>query len=172
MAVRDEAIELLASIMRDASQSAAARQRAAEAILRADSATPTPTGATLDATDDELLALARGEARVGEGVHPREKGPAVPGAESVPSHAPTAYPDSGSAYPDSRGAYPDSGGPKEDPRTGIPGGPPANGGPKEDPPAKRGRGRPRKAENEPKMGPAVDRQISLSNTPRTPEPWE
>ena len=146
--LHDEAIRALRDVLRDPDTKPDTRLRAAEALLRAGpSAVPTGTAATLAATDDELLAVARG-------VHPREKGPAVPAAETVPSDTPTLL-----ARPVSR-----HGGDPKGTRDLETAGGTQNGPAKCDPPGlvtpKRG-----------KLKPALDRQIWLDNTP-TPEPWE
>ena len=134
------------------------RVRAAQLLLEHDA----PGARQADAlalSDDELLRIARG-------VHPRERGPAVPADDSVPSDAPTVHPEFtrpralGEPPMVLGGSLPNIAlprGPKEDPRNGIgPGrsiwGPIA----KKDPP--------------------VASQIEIDNTPptpeREPEPWE
>ena len=150
-----EAIRALRDVLRDPDAKPDTRLRAAEALLRAEpSAAPVGKAALEAATDEELLAAARG-------VHPREKGPAVPAAETVPSDTLTLL-----AQPVSR-----HGGDPKGTRDLETAGGTQNGPAKCDPP---GLALPKRG----KLKPALDRQISLDNTPRdsgptpTPEPWE
>ena len=118
----------------------AERVRAAEALLRAEADSLALAADVLDATDAELLAIARGE----EGGTPPERGPTVPAAVAVPSSAvqvaPPANPP-GLVLPadwKERTANPFlQRGPKEDPShqapRGVPLAPGPAMGPKEDP---------------------------------------
>jgi hypothetical protein len=83
MADRDDAIAFLRGIMDDDQARKADRIKAAEAILRADSAAPSAPGALHDLDDGELLARARG---VEEGGIPPREGPKAPGVAAVPSN--------------------------------------------------------------------------------------
>jgi hypothetical protein len=155
-ALQLEAIRALRDVLRDPEAKPDVRLRAAEALLRAEPDTvPSGQGATLDATDDELLAAARG-------VHPREKGPAVPAAETVPSDARTDHATAlrEAAERDSRLE-----GTQRGPAISNPGGGTQRGPAKCDPP---GLALPKRG----KLKPKVDRQISVDNTPRVPDPWE
>lgn len=124
------ALRTLREALQDPATRPADRLRAAEAILRADSAAPAATADT-DALDDQaLLLIARG------GGTPPEMGPAGTSAGAVPSRAP-AHPIS--LEPDApRETQPANPflrrGPKEDPSFRVPGGIPLAMGPKEDPP--------------------------------------
>jgi hypothetical protein len=147
-ALQAEAIRALRDVLRDPEAKPDVRLRAAEALLRAEAdVVPVGTGAALSVTDDELLAAARG-------VHPREKGPAVPAAETVPSDALTDRPEPDVQIP-ARGT-------QRGPAISKPARGTQNGPAKCDPP---GLALPKRG----KMKPKVDRQISVDNTP---EPWE
>lgn len=134
------ALRALREALADGAAKPAERVRAAEALLRAEADSLALAADALDATDAELLAIARGQ----EGGTPPERGPTVPSAGAVPSSAvqvaPPANPpglilpakrDGGNANPFLQR------GPKEDPSLNAPRGVPlAPGpamGPEEDP---------------------------------------
>lgn len=191
---RQLALRVLRDTLRDTDAKPADRVRAAQLMLEAESAERAGPGALHDASDDELLRIARGQ-----GGSPPQMGPRDSDASPVPSHArevahddPRAIfaPANLSADRDPRPANPMmQRGPKKDPSPTAPPGGPAEGpkkdppptappggtppiaerGPKTDPPpAKRGRGRPKK-------DPQIASQIKIDDTPGTPaqpEPWE
>jgi hypothetical protein len=153
---RTAALQVLRDTLNGAGVKPADRVRAAQLLLEHDA----PGARQADAlalSDDELLRIARG-------VHPRERGPAVPADDSVPSDAPTENPESPYAVRLPGGA------PKRtrDPRTVL-------GGPKEDPQNGNGPGRSIWGPIA-KKDPPVASQIEIDNTPptpeREPEPWE
>jgi hypothetical protein len=144
---RQEALRVLREAMRDSDARPADRVRAAQLMLEHDSARPGANGALHDATDQELLRIARGNAPRGDS--PPLMGPAGNSAVAVPSDArkepratPTA-PTAGGvelaepAGPDALGRTPGvflRRGPKEDPPPKAPTPRPVSQrGPKTDP---------------------------------------
>lgn len=99
---RQLAMRVLRDTLRDGQAKAADRVRAAQLMLEHDVARKAD-GTALAATDQELLAIARGE-----GGEPTAMGPAGTRAVSVPSEAPTEFPASRSAF--SEGLSASSGG--------------------------------------------------------------
>ena len=77
------ALDALRGTLRDVGAKPAERVRAAEALLRVEAEALGQVADLLDATDAELLAIARGE----EGGTPRERGPSDSSAGAVPSAA-------------------------------------------------------------------------------------
>jgi len=123
------ALRTLREALQDPATRPADRLRAAEAILRADSASPDATADTDELSDQALLLIARG------GGTPPERGPNGPPADAVPSQSP-AQPIP--AVSDEKGHTQSANpflrrGPKEDPDLRVPGGIPLAMGPKEDP---------------------------------------
>jgi hypothetical protein len=122
MADRDDAISFLRTVMDDSTARMADRIKAAEAIVRAESATPTADGALHDLSDVELLARARGDQ---EGGIPPGEGPKAPRAGAVPSSVqgerPTRQPLLADSVPRETSTPLLARGPKEDPPAkGVP----------------------------------------------------
>lgn len=144
------ALRALRDALQDSDAKPAERVRAAEALLRAEAASLAEAADLLEATDAELLAIARGET----GATPREMGPAVPAAESVPSGAPAERPTlTATSNPFLRR------GPKTDPPLATPGGPIPLEGPKTDPPIATG------------GGPISGQFASPAENGHDPDPW-
>lgn len=129
---RQLALRALRAALESSDARPADRVRAAEALLRAEADALGQEADLLEATDAELLALARGETG---GTHPL-MGPVTPPAAAVPSHA-VQVPSAGPATREAdvpRGTNPFlQRGPKEDPAKGLPRGAPSGEGPKTDP---------------------------------------
>lgn len=141
----------------------AERVRAAEALLRAEADDLGQAADMLEATDAELLALARGET----GVHHQLMGPVTPPSVAVPSHAVQppglVLPAQSIGHGDERNrgqANPFlKRGPKEDPAKGHTRGAPSGEGPKTDPAIRDTRG-------------AVSGQFeSVPENGQDPDPW-
>lgn len=79
---RDDAIAFLRTVMDDSATSMANRIKAAEAIVRASSETPSAGSDVHSLDDGELLARARG---IAEGGDPPREGPKAPGLSRDPS---------------------------------------------------------------------------------------
>lgn len=128
--LRRDAVRALADVLRAPDAKPADVLRAAELVLRETPSAPPVGGSQVSSLDDAaLLALARGDT-------PREKGPAVPAADSVPSHTPTPHLPTPTVNWGSEGPKTDppkviapGGGPKKDPRISVL----FAGGPKTDP---------------------------------------